>query len=69
MMTPPMDDNHKAPTDRGEPIPAARLIDNGEQCSFCRGPDHFGFCDAMRAHNEEAAKTISQIQRSETDAR
>lgn len=51
--------NDKQPTDRGTPIPASRLLNNGRQCSFCEGPEHYGFCDQMRAYNDEQTKTLS----------
>ncbi len=40
-------------TDQGEPIAASRLLNNGRECGFCEGPQHYGFCDPMRAYNDE----------------
>lgn len=45
--------------DRGEPIPASRITphgNDGRKCEFCKGPQHFGFCDALREYQSWAAK-------------
>lgn len=44
------------PTDLGQPIPESRLIKSGGTCYFCDGPDHYGFCDPMRAYNTAQEK-------------
>lgn len=49
----------KWPMDRGVPIPEDRIIRNSPtpHCRYCGGPNHYGWCDEMRAEFDNAVNT------------